>query len=67
MRECEIDLVAEHGEAALVGFSSGQTHFSLLRTLVSPVDGLSLVRLRFFFPPVKADIEDDDECNFLLL
>lgn len=50
VRECEIDLVAEHGEASLVGFPSGQTHFSLLRTLVSPVDALSPVRLFSFLP-----------------
>lgn len=32
----------------------GQTHFSPLRNLVSSVDGLSLVRLRFFsIPPLS--------------
>lgn len=40
----------------------GQTHFSLLCTLVSPVDGLLPVRLCFFsIPPFS--LEDDGECK----
>lgn len=64
MRECEIDLVAEHGEAALVGFSSGR-HISLSSV---PCVGLSPVRLCFFSIPslpirVKAEFKVDGECR----
>lgn len=72
MRECEIDLVAEHGEAALIGFSSG-THISLS----PPYPGVSCGRaltgkaLLFLSSSLlirgKADFEDDSGCDFSLL
>ncbi len=43
----------------------GQTHFSLLRTLVSPVDGLSPVRLSLLsIPPFSLEDDGERKCDF---
>lgn len=71
MRECEIDLVAELGEATLVGFSSGR-HISLSSVrdclLWTALTGKALlIHFSSLLIRVNTDFDDDGVCRMQFL